>query len=468
MSMNKNFDNAYLNNHADSVIKRGYEIYDEWVAYGFSSRKIVSCTERAVAAVEAKRTYSSCTVALSYLFALDMRIREKYNTLLRCIFLYFSWRRETKALRRLKVSFNIKEGKDIRNAIEIEFEKLFEKLDQEYFDDGDDETRGGKRNGKSEEEAVAAEEKGKEQDFKENSEKITDSEKTEKASEEKTEDVFEQTSEDEQITEKGENQQNVESFQEKSEPALQEKIEEIREEKIELKAENKESHEKSESSIDKSNEVRSHNDAVDSPPIYDNANESKPVADENKISFTDEFIRDDMVKENVSVHDRQDDFKVEDAQRTEDSIARGVDNDKSAENDAYSYDKAMPTENEDSLQNTEVTSQEKTEIKQGAEQKTEIKQDAVQNNENTASFEKEVEDVRVPLQVDINESQENDMRKELADSMSLEVIEAIINAQKEAAREQMYIAELEADDPGVIIGKQDPVQVSPPSIAHRK
>ena len=47
---------------------------------------------------------------------------------------------------------------DIRNLIAVEIEKLAEKLEAGWDEDGDDETHGGKRNGKSEEE-VASEEK---------------------------------------------------------------------------------------------------------------------------------------------------------------------------------------------------------------------------------------------------------------------------------------------------------------------
>ena len=148
--MNKDFDTSYQKQYTgDSVIERGYEIYDEWVNKGFSSRRIVSFAESAVASVQAKRTGSSCVEALSCLFALDMRIKERYNTLLKCLFSYFSWRRETRALKLLKGAFNISGSEtDIHTAIEVELIKLREKIENEEADDGDDETRGGKRNGK--------------------------------------------------------------------------------------------------------------------------------------------------------------------------------------------------------------------------------------------------------------------------------------------------------------------------------
>ena len=88
--------------------------------------------------------------------------------------------------------------------------------------------------------------------------------------------------------------------------------------------------------------------------------------------------------------------------------------------------------------------------------------------ETTPAVKQEDEELRVPLQVDIDEAQENDMRKELAYNMPLEVIEAIINAQKEAAREQMRIAELETEAPTEIANRSAPVQTNPPSLATRK
>ena len=48
MRMNKQIDNAYLNQYTDNVIRRGYEIYDEWIDKKHDSRKIVALAESAV------------------------------------------------------------------------------------------------------------------------------------------------------------------------------------------------------------------------------------------------------------------------------------------------------------------------------------------------------------------------------------------------------------------------------------
>ena len=77
-------------------------------------------------------------------------IKEKYNSILRCLFSYFSWRREARALVFLKRELNIPLGEtDIRNVIMLEIEKLTEDLEDGWDEDGDDETHGGKRNGRS-------------------------------------------------------------------------------------------------------------------------------------------------------------------------------------------------------------------------------------------------------------------------------------------------------------------------------
>ena len=98
----------------DAVIARGYAAYDEWRAKKLSSRNIVTCVMRAVSAIEQKKAKTASIEALACLFALDMRIKEKYSTLLHRLFLYFPWRREARALRLLKGAFHISDNiKDV-------------------------------------------------------------------------------------------------------------------------------------------------------------------------------------------------------------------------------------------------------------------------------------------------------------------------------------------------------------------
>ena len=77
--MNKKNDNAYLNQYTDNVIKRGFEIYDEWIDKKLNSKKIVALSEGAVKLFKKRKTIDTLINALAYLFALDTRIKEKYN-----------------------------------------------------------------------------------------------------------------------------------------------------------------------------------------------------------------------------------------------------------------------------------------------------------------------------------------------------------------------------------------------------
>ena len=202
--MEKNFDFVQKGYTADAVIARGYAVFDEWEEKNFSSRKIVDAIEHAIFAMKQNRTKLAGMEALSCLFALDLRVNKKYDTFLQRLFLYFSWRRETRAMMRLRSVFHFSiDETDIRTVIEVELQRLREKLDGEESDDGDDETHGGKRNGKTEEEEVAAEEKGQEQAPEEKAEEVKDT------SEEKTEELSEETTMDEQTKESGEPEKNA-------------------------------------------------------------------------------------------------------------------------------------------------------------------------------------------------------------------------------------------------------------------
>ena len=96
MSMNKQNGNAYLNECTDNAIKRGYEIYDKWVDQKHGSREIVASARGAVTLFKKRKNMAAFINALAHVFALDTRIKEKYNNILRCLFSYFSWHRETR------------------------------------------------------------------------------------------------------------------------------------------------------------------------------------------------------------------------------------------------------------------------------------------------------------------------------------------------------------------------------------
>lgn len=471
--MNKDFNALHQKIYTgDSVIERGYKIYDEWIKYGFSSRKIARIAKRVAASVQAKRTGRACVEALSCLFALDTRIKEKYGSLLRCLFLYFSWRRETRALSLLRSVLKFSNGeKDIRTAIEIELQKLREKLIAEGSDDGDDETHGGRRNGKAEEEkAVSPEEKASEQAQEEKAEEITDAEETKEASEEKSEDISKQTPSDEPIKENGEKQQIAETAQEKSDITVQEEKEQLsKDERNESKEEKIVSDEKTESGKNNQKETSAYNDAVDSPPIYESSQDEKST--ETKTSFIDEMVIDNMVKGDKSIIGYQ---RIDEAERNKaadipkDTVSGQEETNKSTERDAYLYDKMIAADKGEAQQTLNVESAKQAE--KVSETKTEAKNETTQSNEKNANVGQKNDDLRVPLQVDINVSHENKVANELNDTMSLESKLAYIQMQADIFREQLIISnkELGIDDNVEVVKIPEPDAVSPPSAVQNR
>ena len=444
---------------ADRVMERGYEIHDEWIRNGYSSRKIVSIAERATASVQAKRTSAACTEALACLFALDIRIKEKYNSLLRCFFSYFSWRRETRAFKHLKEAFNIPNSlEDIRAAIEVELQGLRERIEAEAADDDGDTTRGGKRNGKSEEEIAVSDEKGQEQAPDEGAEQTDRAEESRETAEEKAEEKIEQSPAEKQVKDGGKQQRSEKMSSEKGEPAQAEEKEQIAQEnQSESREENKSLDEKSKLNIDKPQDARSYNESIDSPPIYE---ETAPPKATDTTSFVDEVIMDNMIKgkEDIVAHNPLTEAKQDrEVKPTVDLAARQNEEGKVTDKDAYLYDKMVATDKSSNAQKNEKISTVKTEqIKEVApkdEEIDEIKQD--------------FESVRVPLQVDITLSQENEMRRDINNNMSAEAIKAIYESQANAMREQLNIAsaELGIDAPVEIIGRPDAVKNEQPTVA---
>ena len=126
------------------VIDRGNEIYRGWKKSKYSSRKIVGFVRSAVQRLNQRRTVDACLEALACLFALDIRVKQRYSSRLRRFFLYLSWRRETAALRWLKHQLNIPDAIDIRSMIEIELDSILARLGIEIEEDKDEQSKGGK------------------------------------------------------------------------------------------------------------------------------------------------------------------------------------------------------------------------------------------------------------------------------------------------------------------------------------
>lgn len=426
-------------NTGDAVIDRGYAIYDEWLAKKLSSQKIVNSVIRAVCAVEQNRTNATCIEALSYLFALDMRIEERYKSILHCIFRYFSWRRETNALNRLKGILHISKGEDIRAAIEARLQRLRDGFDDQIANDGDSEAHGGKHNGNAEKEVTA----------KEKAEKIVKAEETKKVMEEKTEDVSEQTTTDEPIKESGEKLQNTEPSQDALEKVGQDEKRPVKEEHNSLDEEAGESK-------DKPKEAINYNDVVDVPPLPETTQDKKPSP--KKTSFIDESLMDDLFKlkkdfiiQNFSENEKP---KDKEAPKTENTVTQRLGEGKSTDKESVLYDNPVSRERIAIVQDVDQTVQEKGETMQ----------ETVRKNENAASVNQGKEGVRTPLQVHITENQ---VRQAIDNHISAESVEAYYNWQADLMREQLQIAseEFGIDAPVEIIGRPESTPKKQPRIA---
>ena len=130
---------------ANGVIERGYQIYDEWKNNKYKSKKIVSSVSLAVSKMNEKNGGGARIEALSYLFALDLRIKERYKNILCKIIFFFAYRREANALKWLKGQLNLSSySGDIRSLIEIELEKIREILELEDLNGRDNRKKGGR------------------------------------------------------------------------------------------------------------------------------------------------------------------------------------------------------------------------------------------------------------------------------------------------------------------------------------
>ena len=441
---NEKSNTGYEKMTGDTVINRGYEIHDEWEEKGYSSRRIVACTVGAAARLAEKRTSARSLEALAYLFALDMRIGKRYGSFWRCIFLYLSWRRERRALATLKDALNIPSGmKDTRTAIEAELEKLREKTESEEEDvDDDEKSGGGKRNNKSTEKDAKSAENGKDTPKEEGAEEIPDSEETEKTAEEKTEETYER-SQDEQKTEKVGEPKAEEGREADVETTGNEDKTEVKEKPAEQKEESNGIDEKVEPSNDKVKENGAQGNTVDMPPndgafILESRSEKNAAAKE---SFIDEVItynimrgEKDILMNNPFGDGSRDGTDAERAAQTPET------------REERNSEKLTRLEDEmAAIERVNETAPKETKA-ENSNQKTD-----------TAPKNERVDDKRVQIQVDMTEKLENEMRGDLNNHLSKEMVLTIKAGLEQAAREQLTIAskELGIDAPVEIIGKTE-------------
>lgn len=438
----KNDFASYEKITGDTVIDSGYAIYDEWNQKKLRSKQVVRFVEKVAYAknTDSPESYE----ALACLFALDMRINEKYNSLLRRVFLYFAWRREMRAFKLLKGILNIKKNEDVRDLIEQKLRQLRDGVESE--NDEDDDVGGGKRNG-SPDEAEITSEKGREEKTADNTvEDTVDREDGKEYSEEKAEEHTEETAEV---------QEDIEALQEDSKETVQKTGEQVnQEEYVEIKEENNGPDKGSEPSNDKvtekATEAKTYNDAVDSPPLFE-VRESKKQTDTSTVSFIDEVIMDNMIKgkEDIIGHNPLLDVKeAREANQNREALSVALQDGKSgeADKDTFLYDETETSENKDvewQVRGTETV------------------------NGNNAHG----DNVREPIQVDMTADHENEMRRSISESMSEEAIKAFYNQQAEAMREQLNIASAKAgiDVPVEIIGKPESATIErPKTVPSRK
>ena len=126
---------------SDTAIHAGHLLYEKWKREGYTSRKIARQAELAAASARA-----DSIGAVSCLFALYMRIKERYADKVSRIIFYFSLKREMYALQSLEKVLHIAAiTQDVHTAIEVDLKKLGERIKiDDIIEDGDDTTHGGK------------------------------------------------------------------------------------------------------------------------------------------------------------------------------------------------------------------------------------------------------------------------------------------------------------------------------------
>ena len=284
--MKKDFDitqNEILG--GDTVVAHGQDIYSEWGEKGLSSREIVAFTERVMASLRPKGSKAAHLEALSCLYALDTRIKTRYSNLLRCLFSFFSWRREKRALRHLQAQLGIAGGHaDVCTLIELVLQKLIKENEGDNIEDDDDETRGGKQNQKAEESARSTEEKDADQPSEKATEEGTGKEC--EATEENDEEILtgeDQKDQTEKIEEEGIAAEEID--QEAEHTHHEEKEDFVQEEHNETKEESNGPEQEAESIENTSKAVDQASGAIDLPPIVEEGVVEEKEAE--KLSFID-------------------------------------------------------------------------------------------------------------------------------------------------------------------------------------
>lgn len=400
---------------ANGVIERGYKLYDQWKINKYNSRKIVSFAQNAVASMQENGTKGARTEALSYLFALDLRVKERYNSILRCLFLFLSFRRECALIKWMKSQFKAVSGEDVRELIEVEIERIREAIDTDKTDESDRKKRGGKVN-----ELPGSEQASPEREMQENS--------SAKEADTARLDSKKETEDDAELG--GQEQADIQTVQ-KSREATRERLEisvetdviaqdVSRKEKAtkqqespqDYKIENNDLGKKPEPIANKNNEKKSYNNIIDSPTF----DEVKPQEkDSVKMDFIDEVIIDNIIKDKVDAigHNPLKDVKTEVTENRAREVVSQISEKAKDEKNSHLYDKMVMNAREESLQS-----------------KGNISQADVNNSS----------DLRVRIQVEDSLSMENEMRRSINDKFTDKMVALHKSRMEDALREELKIA----------------------------
>ena len=435
----------------NAVIERGYAIYDEWNKNKYKSRKIVNSVQMAVASTNAKNTPGARIEALAQLFALDLRIEERYNTLAKCIFLYFSWRRETGAFKRLKGLLKMPEGNDFRALIEIELERLRQNINVNKTEGSDKNTRGGKVTEYSGEEAVTAQ---GEQQIEATVDEATQGGRDMDSGEETIEETTVAENAEEKAYEKTSDRADVaegqiavaENPQEKSSGSTDgDKIEINQENLFKNKDENNGSGEKKEPSINKNQENTGYNGAIDTNTYYEVIGN---MVDAGKASFIDEVIMDNMVKGESDVigHNPLEGVKQGGEARSQSIDTQNAEGLKDGK-DAHLYDKMVLDGKVDSV------------VTEPNAPKTEQKpQNLPREKEQVVVNDKPNDDVRVQIKIEENVSEENQFRRDINDKFTDKMVLLHKSLMEDALREEFKIDEREFGNDRPVIFEENNIE----------
>ena len=335
---------------ANSVIDGGYEIYNKWKTKRYSSRRIVRSVYLAASLANADKTKEARLDALSHLFALDLRIKERYKAMLRLIIFFFAYRRETKALKWLKEQLNLSAySGDVRSLIEIELERIRKILENEEHDEKDNRKKGGRTPAVSEENEVRTDASQDELDIKTNENKKIQGKNSEKKEDDESslESKYEIHSKESKKSEEQvmlQNQAKDINASPKVERVTvnQEKLfQAVKQEKINIKIENNILGSESEAITDKDSNKQEIDGYVDVFPIQNGENE---VESKEKVSFIDEIIMDHLAKgipyfvDNANLNDESS-VKGESSQKAD---SKNIANEQARKKtEAYLYDKMV-------------------------------------------------------------------------------------------------------------------------------